>query len=252
MTSPRLVFENDKLILYQHELGEWDNLNHLIICKVTKHACIIDPFDGRFWYDFCQNKGVKLTHIWLTHTHWDHVKGVDELLELSDNQLTLKCHILEQERGYASVKASWWTHGEFSQVAETFGALEFSIHCTPGHTPGHVTIIGNEILVTGDCLFLGSCGRTDLFGGDEEKQRQSVLYLKNIFQTLSPNSIVLPGHYYQIDDGSIPKNSILSDFLKINKAINSAHDVMLWQELPFLSFDDNMAEQARRQRAKES
>ena len=174
------------------------------------------------------------------------------MLELSDNQLTLKCHILEQERGYASVKASWWTHGEFSQVAETFGALEFSIHCTPGHTPGHVTVIGNEILVTGDCLFLGSCGRTDLFGGDEEKQRQSVLYLKNIFQTLSPNSIVLPGHYYQIDDGSIPKNSILSDFLKINKAINSAHDVMLWQELPFLSFDDNMAEQARRQRAKES
>ena len=113
------------------------------------------------------------------------------MLELSDNQLTLKCHILEQERGYASDKASWWTHGEFSQVVETFGALEFSIHCTPGHTPGHVTIIGNEILVTGDCLFLGSCGRTDLFGGDEEKQRQSVLYLKNIFQTLSPNSIVL-------------------------------------------------------------
>ena len=172
MTSPSVVFENDKLILYQHELGEWDNLNHLIICKVTKHSCIIDPFDGRFWYDFCQNKGVKLTHIWLTHTHWDHVKGVDELLELSDNQLTLKCHILEQERGYASDKASWWTHGEFSQVAETFGALEFSIHCTPGHTPGHVTIIGNEVIVTGDCLFLGSCGRCYLVAMKKNKDNQ--------------------------------------------------------------------------------
>ena len=58
----------------------------------------------------------------------------------------------------------------------TFGALRildslfFQLHSR------HVTIIGNEILVTGDCLFLGSCGRTDPVGGDEEKQRQSVLY----------------------------------------------------------------------------
>ena len=95
-------------------------------------------------------------------------------------------------------------------------------------------------------------GRWGLIIWWDEENKDNQYYIKNILQTLSLNCIVLPGHYYQIEDGSIPKNSILSDFLKINKAINSAHDVKLWQELPFLSFDDNMAEQARRQRAKES
>ena len=252
MASPSLVYENEKLTLYQHELGEWDNLNHLIVCKSTGQGCIIDPFDGQFWHDFCQSKGIKLTHIWLTHSHWDHIKGVDELYAITDGQLTIKCHILEQERGYNSDKASWWTHDQFSHIADSFGLLVFSIHCTPGHTPGHVTIIGNGIIVTGDCLFLGSCGRTDLFGGDEENQRKSVLYLKEIFDNLNPEDIVLPGHCYEINDGFRPMNSTLADLLKINKAIKSAHDIRLWRQLPFLSFDDNVAKQPRRRRVNQS
>ena len=115
-----------------------------------------------------------------------------------------------------------------------------------------MTIIGNGIIVTGDCLFLGSCGRTDLFGGDEENQRKSVLYLKEIFDNLNPEDIALPGHCYEISDGFRPMNSTLADLLKINKAIKSAHDIRLWRQLPFLSFDDNMAKQARRRRVNQS
>ena len=56
MTRPRLVFENEKILVFQQQLGEWDNLNHLIVCRTTNNACIIDPFDGKYWHEFCQSK----------------------------------------------------------------------------------------------------------------------------------------------------------------------------------------------------
>ena len=191
---PELILETEKMLLYQQQLGEWNNLNHLIICKSSNQACIIDPFDGKFWLDFCQLMEVEITEIWLTHTHWDHIKGVDALYHNSDIQPILRCHILEQQRGYESTRADWWTHDELSSVMTTFGDIEFTVHCTPGHSPGHVTIIGDGAIITGDCLFLHSCGRTDLFGGDQEKQRQSVLYLKEVFDTVTLDSLILPGH----------------------------------------------------------
>ena len=249
---PELILETEKMLLYQQQLGEWNNLNHLIICKSSNQACIIDPFDGKFWLDFCQLMEVEITEIWLTHTHWDHIKGVDALYHNSDIQPILRCHILEQQRGYESTRADWWTHDELSSVMTTFGDIEFTVHCTPGHSPGHVTIIGDGAIITGDCLFLHSCGRTDLFGGDQEKQRQSVLYLKEVFDTVTLDSLILPGHQYEQDDGSIPTTIGLETFLQENLAINSAHDILLWNNLPFLSFDDNMAEQARRQKAMQS
>ncbi len=249
---PSLILETEKILLYQQQLGEWDNLNHLIICKTTNQACIIDPFDGKFWLDFCQEQKVEITEIWLTHTHWDHIKGVEELYCATDNQPILRCHILEQQRGYESTRAHWWNHHPLSSVTERFGAIDFAIHCTPGHSPGHVTIIGQGIIITGDCLFLYSCGRTDLFGGDQEHQRQSVVYLKDIFRTTPIDSLILPGHQYEREDGSIPTTLKLDVFLRGNLAIQSAHDIALWNNLPFLSFDDNMAEQARRQKAQQS
>ena len=113
------------------------------------------------------------------------------------------------------------------------------------------TTIGDGVIITGDCLFLHSWVEL-IFGGDQEKQRQSVLYLKEIFDTVSLDSLILPGHQYEQDDGSTPPTIKLEIFLQENLAINSAHDILLWNNLPFLSFDDNMAEQARRQKAMQS
>ena len=95
MARPILVFETDKLSVYQQQLGEWDNLNHLLVCKISNNACIVDPFDGHYWYEFCQTENYNLTEIWLTHSHWDHTKGVEELIQLSSNQVAVRCHNLE-------------------------------------------------------------------------------------------------------------------------------------------------------------
>ena len=252
MARPILVYETGELSVYQQQLGEWDNLNHLLVCKASNNACIVDPFDGQYWYDYCQTENYNLTEIWLTHSHWDHTKGVEEIIQLSSNHVTVRCHYLEQERGYQPDGILWWQHEEFTSTNQQLGSLSFSIHCTPGHTPGHVTIVGNGVVVTGDCLFLGRCGRTDLFGGDQNKQRKSLLYLREFLLELDANYVVLPGHQYELSDGSNPTVLHLVDFMANNEALNSIDNEDDWNNLPFLSFDDSLAEKARRQRASNS
>ena len=132
---------------------------------------------------------------------------------------------------------------------QKLGNLSFDIHCTPGHTPGHATIIGNGFVSSGDCLFLGRCGRTDLFGGDIKSQRKSLIYLKKQLQEAPADWLVLPGHQYPLQDGSNPTSLTVKQLLSDNEALMAVEDDDEWNSLSFLSFDDNMAEQARRQRA---
>lgn len=74
------------------------------------------------------------------------------------------------------------------------GTIVLSFLLTPGHTPGGICIIvDGEALLTGDTLFIGDCGRTDLPGGDLEEMFQT---LQKKIRTLSDNLIVYPGHDY--------------------------------------------------------
>ena len=67
-----------ELTVLQSELGSWDNLNHLLICNTTRNALLIDPFDGQFWSDIIKKEGISTVTIILTHSHWDHTRGVVE------------------------------------------------------------------------------------------------------------------------------------------------------------------------------
>ncbi len=249
---PDLILQTSKISIYQQQLGPWDNLNHLVVCNQTQQACIVDPFDGEFWHDFCRLIGVKITEIWLTHSHWDHIKGVEELLQIADNEIMVRCHILEQERGFTLPDVYWWEHAECTNISQNFGALNFAIHCTPGHSPGHVVFIVDGAVISGDCLFLGSCGRTDLYGGSKFKQRISLLYLRDILRNLPQDNLVLPGHQYPLADGSNPHYLKLSVVLSDNLALKAVDDDKKWDRLPFLSFDDELAEKARRQKTLDS
>ena len=73
------ILETEKMLVYQAQLGDWDNLNHLLVCKKTKKAVIIDPFFSNYWLDVCSHNGWNLEQVWLTHSHWDHSKGVEGL-----------------------------------------------------------------------------------------------------------------------------------------------------------------------------
>ena len=77
--APGVVPERRRLL--QAQLGGWDNLNHLIVCTTTKHAVVVDPFDAAYWFNVAESRGLHLIGAWLTHSHWDHTKGVEEALE---------------------------------------------------------------------------------------------------------------------------------------------------------------------------
>ena len=238
------IIEDDEIIVLQEQLGEWDNLNHLVICKKTNEAAIIDPFSGKFWLEICRENNWNLNQVWLTHTHWDHCKGVPEL-----EGCEIWAHEFEFERGWDGPRDHIWQNPPNTSVVQKLGNLSFEIHCTPGHTPGHTTIIGNGFVSSGDCLFLGRCGRTDLFGGDIKSQRKSLIYLKEQLQEVPANWLVLPGHQYPLQDGSNPTSLTVKQLLSNNEALMAVEDDDKWNSLSFLAFDDNMAEQARRRRA---
>lgn len=239
-----VIFETEKILVLQAQLGDWDNLNHLLVCKKTSKAAIVDPFEASYWLNICQNNGWELEQAWLTHSHWDHSKGVGGL---TDKEIWV--HEKESERGWDGPSNREWNHQPLSHVIQQIGELEFEVHCSPGHTPGHVTFIGNGLVISGDCLFLGRCGRTDLFGGSEVAQRDSLLYLRDIMVDLPQEWLVLPGHQYSLSDGICPTFISVGELLQNNEALAALDDDNAWKNLEFLAFDDSLAEKARRERA---
>jgi len=239
------ILETEKMFVYQAQLGEWDNLNHLLVCKQTGNSVIIDPFYAEYWIDVCKTNRWNLEQVWLTHSHWDHSKGVDGL---QDKQVWV--HEFESQRGWDGPSNQLWLNDPYTSINAQVGKLTFEAHCTPGHTPGHMTFIGEGVVVSGDCMFLGRCGRTDLFGGDVVAQRKSLEHLRERLRELPKEWLVLPGHQYELLDGSNPTFITVGQLLSDNEALNALDDESEWNNLDFLAFDDSLAEKARRERAR--
>ena len=239
------ILETPKMLVLQAQLGDWDNLNHLLVCKKTSKAVVIDPFFSQYWLDVCSDNGWHLEQVWLTHSHWDHSKGVEGL---EDKQVWV--HVDESLRGWDGPSNNEWSNIANSFVIQRIGDLELEAHCTPGHTPGHMTFIGEGVVISGDCMFLGKCGRTDLFGGDVTSQKNSLIYLREHLTGLPKDWLVLPGHQYALSNGQNPTYITLGELLNDNEALNALDDDEKWNSLDFLSFDDDLAEKARKQKAR--
>lgn len=151
--------------------------------------------------------GATLAGILLTHTHFDHVGAVAELAEatgaevwvpeLEHEILRTFDQVMEQRGGmfaqfgpFRPFDAQHRVSG--GDVVELAG-LTFDVVFAPGHSPGHVVYAPREaaILLSGDVLFQGSIGRTDLPGGDHARLLQSIQELIDHFPA---ETTVLPGH----------------------------------------------------------
>jgi len=166
-----------------------DNFVYLIKDKVTSRIAVIDPaWDvSAIEQEAARMEGV-ISDIYLTHSHYDHVNGVDEVLHRHDAQV----HLLKEEELFwgRSGKNSRRHHGGDSFF---LGDTEVNIKHTPGHTPGSACYhIGNE-LFTGDTMFVFGCGRCDLSGGDPEVMYKT---LKKIASDFDGNTSIRPGHNY--------------------------------------------------------
>ncbi len=138
----------------------------------------------------------KLLAVLLTHGHFDHIKAVDGLYERYgcpvyihpfDEALARDKHAgaLFGQSAYISCPLEHLKEGKMK-----IGPFRFDVIFTPGHTPGSVIFVFDDQIFTGDTLFKGSVGRTDLEGGDDSLLRQSL----RIFKTFEKDYYILPGH----------------------------------------------------------
>ena len=173
----------------QLELGPMQNFVYLVGDPDSKEAAVIDPaWDVPRIMDTAKKDGYRITQAFLTHHHFDHVNGVDELLRLTPARV----HAHQDDLPYLSVPEASLNrlrHGDVVQV----GTLPVTVLHTPGHTPGSQSLLAVGRVFTGDTLFIGSCGRADLPGGDAKALYRSMV---EQLRPLDDATIVMPGHNY--------------------------------------------------------
>ena len=138
---------------------------------------------------FLEKSGLTAEAIFLTHGHFDHVGGVKGLAQLLDCPVYIhEAELSMPEAMTAGPLYYTHTYGEGDRMEKA--GLSFKILHTPGHTPGSVCLMAENALFSGDTLFAGSCGRTDLPGGDWATIRCSL----NRLAQLENDVTVYPGH----------------------------------------------------------
>ena len=128
----------------------------------------------------------------LTHGHEDHTGAVDDLVDI------YHCPVFMDQRDLALVdpaSRAGYCSPVYSKILPMqkemdVGTFHLIIYHTPGHTEGSCCIQYRNVLFSGDTLFAGSCGRTDLFGGSQEEMSASLRFLKQLPRDLK----VYPGH----------------------------------------------------------
>ena len=159
----------------------------------TGKGAIIDPGgDGASISSAAAQMGMTPIAILLTHGHYDHTGAVPDLLReypgLPVYLHPLDAALMTDVANLVPDIGPTVAYGEGDRVS--VGNLTVRVYHTPGHTPGSVTLEVGDVLFTGDTLFQGSCGRTDLAGGSTEDILASLKRLAN----LEGDRKVLPGH----------------------------------------------------------
>jgi hydroxyacylglutathione hydrolase len=183
----------------QFLVGEMDNFTYIIIDEKNRNSIIVDPsWDLEIIFDFLNKNKLDNKFIINTHSHFDHVLGNEQVVK------TTGAKIIQHKA--SPLKKDIEVNDDESIK---FGDSQIKIIHTPGHSGDSICLIINDkIILTGDTLFVGSCGRIDLPGSDPVQMYYSI-YNKLI--NLDENLIVYPGHHY----GST-KTSTLRDEKKSN------------------------------------
>ena len=151
----------------------------------TNLAAVIDPGDEpELIQEALEKEGVEVRYLLLTHGHYDHTTAVPALHRVYP-QADIYIHQADAN-GAGSTLFPLADEGDVIRL----GDHEIQVLHTPGHSPGSVTLKVEDVLFTGDTLFAGSCGRTDLRGGSYEQIMQS---LKRLGE-LKGDFHVCPGH----------------------------------------------------------
>jgi hydroxyacylglutathione hydrolase len=173
-------------------VGQMANFTYILADEETGKAAVIDPSWNleKVFYTLNKNSW-KLEYIINTHSHFDHVLGNEQVAAATGAKIIQhKCSPLEKQIAVDD--------GETIKL----GKIQIRVLHTPGHSKDSICLIANEELVfTGDTLFIGNCGRTDLPGSDPAEMYHSLL---DKVVALDESLIVYPGHHY----GPTPSSTI--------------------------------------------
>ncbi len=180
------------LIFRQIPLGDVGrNFAYIIGDEATRDAAVIDPgYNVEKILQQVQQLNVNVKYIVNTHSHGDHTSGNAKLKEKTHARIV--AHTKSPRPKDIAVK---------DQDTLQLGKLTVRVIHTPGHTPDGICLLVDNKLVTGDTLFVGECGRTDLAGSSAEDMYHSLF---DKILTLDDSVEVYPGHDY----GNKPSSTI--------------------------------------------
>jgi len=184
-------------------IGALETNCYLISCKKTKKTAVIDPGgedDVDLILNLLQKNNFDLKYIINTHGHIDHIAG-NNLLKAKTEALLL-IHRLDADMLVDANKNFSFFMGKVicSSPADklleegdeiSLGTLNLIVIHTPGHTPGGISLVSNNMVFTGDTLFAGGIGRTDLPGGSYPDLIKSI---KEKLLFLGDDKTIYPGH----------------------------------------------------------
>ena len=170
-------------------LGLYQTNTYIIHEEHSKSCCVIDPgYEAHTILKKLEELGLTLDAILLTHGHFDHVGAVKDLAADTDCRVFLCASETTMPPMFTAGTLYYTdTYGEGS-ILHMAGLYIHVIH-TPGHTPGGVCLMVDDAMFTGDTLFAGACGRTDI-GGDRAALAQSLRRLA----AMEADFKVYPGH----------------------------------------------------------
>jgi glyoxylase-like metal-dependent hydrolase (beta-lactamase superfamily II) len=189
---------SETIYLKQMELGPMQNFIYLVGDPATRQCVVVDPaWEIDAIVGTAAADDMTIIAALITHTHQDHVgghlfgmniPGVEELLE----KVKAKVYVHKAEREFLKGFGSDLVKVDNSDTLQV-GRLGLTFLHTPGHTPGSQCFLVDGRLISGDTLFIGSCGRTDLPGSDPTEMYYS---LTQRLGKLPDETVLFPGHNY--------------------------------------------------------